>query len=326
VDFGVIVAHADGSFDTSGIRGVDPDLVVKPFQWKGTVASVRKFIRDASHNELGMQAVELVGDNQDGDFDGVMNELTIGDLTAMTIYNAAQPRPTTRTELASLGLIPALTAAEQASITNGDAVFEATGCAVCHVESMALNNPTFREPSRNPDYRDAVFPGGQNPVTHGVNAEAPISFDLTRDQPDNQILDASGRVKARLGAFQKDRQGRAIVRLFGDLKRHDMGPGLAESIDEEGTGPSVFLTENLWGVGSTAPYLHDGRATTLTEAILAHGGEAEASRSAFQDLSVAEQRDLIAFLDNLVLFKLEAEATVPNNRDDPARPRGPRRR
>ncbi|MGH7151634.1 MAG: hypothetical protein ACREIU_13090 [Planctomycetota bacterium] len=52
----------------------------------------------------------------------------------------------------------------------------------------------------------------------------------------------------------------AIQRL-GDLKRHDMGPGLAEPIDEVGTGSSAFLTENLWGVGSTAPYLHDGRAT-----------------------------------------------------------------
>lgn len=120
--------------------------------------------------------------------------------------------------------------------------------------------------------------------------------------------------------------GRAVVRLFGDLKRHDMGSVLAESIDEEGTGASVFLTENLWGVGSTAPYLHDGRATTLTEAILAHGGEAEAARSAFQTLSTQEQQDLIAFLDNLVLFKHEAEATAPNSRDDPPRLRDSRRR
>jgi CxxC motif-containing protein (DUF1111 family) len=84
-----------------------------------------------------------------------------------------------------------------------------------------------------------------------------------------------------------------------------MGPGLAEAIDEVGTGASVFLTENLWGVGSTAPYLHDGRATTLTEAILEHGGEAASSRAAFLALSSDAQKDLIAFLNNLVLFKLE---------------------
>ena len=60
-----------------------------------------------------------------------------------------------------------------------------------------------------------------------------------------------------------------------------MGSGLAESIDEVGTGKSVFLTENLWGVGSTPPYMHDGRATTLTEAILAHGGEGTSEKNAF---------------------------------------------
>lgn len=84
-----------------------------------------------------------------------------------------------------------------------------------------------------------------------------------------------------------------------------MGPGLAESIDEAGTGSSVFLTENLWGVGSTAPYLHDGRATTLGEAILEHGGDAAKSRSAFLASSQSDQRDVIAHLNNLVLFKME---------------------
>ena len=97
------------------------------------------------------------------------------------------------------------------------------------------------------------------------------------------------------------------MELYGDLKRRDMGQGLAESIDETGSGASVFLTENLWGVGSTAPYLHDGRATTLTEAILEHGGDAEASKQAFRDLPPEEQRDLIAFLNNLILFKIPEE-------------------
>ncbi|APR81131.1 Hypothetical protein A7982_06478 [Minicystis rosea] len=59
------------------------------------------------------------------------------------------------------------------------------------------------------------------------------------------------------------------------------------------------------GVGSTAPYLHDGRATTLTEAILAHGGEGAASQAAFVALPPESQRALIAFLDNQVLFKQE---------------------
>jgi cytochrome c peroxidase len=74
------------------------------------------------------------------------------------------------------------------------------------------------------------------------------------------------------------------------------------------------MTENLWGVGSTAPYMHDGRATTLAEAILAHAtsdsdraSEARASRAAYRSLRAGDKRALIAFLENLVLFKIEEE-------------------
>lgn len=307
VAFGFITAHADGSLDTSEVEGVDEDLVIRPFHWKGADPTVRAFNRGASHNELGMQAVELVGDGIDGDFDGVADEMTVGDQTALAVYNAAQPRPTTRMELAALGLIGPLSRHESAAIHRGGGVFEKIGCASCHVPVLTLESPLFSEPSQNPNYRDAVFPGGQDPVARGVDPAMPVTFDLTRDLPDNQITDAFGRLVFRLGNFEKDRHGRTLVRLFGDLKRHDMGAGLAESIDETGTGPSVFLTENLWGVGSTAPYLHDGRATTLTEAILEHGGEAEPSRQAFTGISSGEQAALVAFLENLVLFKMEEE-------------------
>jgi CxxC motif-containing protein (DUF1111 family) len=80
--------------------------------------------------------------------------------------------------------------------------------------------------------------------------------------------------------------------MFTDLKRWNMGPGLAESVDEVGTGASVFMTRALWGVGSTAPYLHDGRATTLAEAIVEHGGDAAEARDAFVSMSERHQRDL----------------------------------
>jgi hypothetical protein len=300
------------TYDTSNVSGVSVDLVVRPFQWKGSVATVRHFNRDAANNEIGMQAVEFTGDNVDGDGDGVVNELTVGDITALTVYLAAQPRPTTKMELASFNLIDPLSPAEVAAIGAGARVFNSVGCASCHVPQLLLNDPVFSEPSRNANYRDETFPAGQNPRARGVDPRFPVSFDLTRDQPDNRILDAGGNVVYSLGSFQRDPQGRAIVALFGDMKRHNMGTKLAESIDEEGTGASNFLTRNLWGVGSTAPYLHDGRATTLTEAILDHGGEAAASRAEFVARSLADKQALIAFLDNLVLFKMVAnEVVVP---------------
>jgi hypothetical protein len=309
ISFGVLKVTRTGrnpcatNLDTSRVVGVGADLVVRPFQWKGSVAFVRDFNRDASHNELGMQAVEMVGNGIDGDADGVANEMTIGDQTALAVYMSAQPRPTTKLELNELGLlVPPLTTAERQQIERGRTTFSSIGCASCHVPQLKINRPIFSEPSQNQNYRDRTFPAGQDPLAFGVDPDFPVTFDLTRDQPDNQVK-IRGRL-VRLGSLKTDDNGRGLVDLFSDLKRHDIGPGLAENIDEVGTGASVFLTETLWGVGSTAPYLHDGRATTLTEAILEHGGEAQASRNSFTALGTGKQLDLIAFLENLVLFKV----------------------
>lgn len=291
--------------DTAQVVGVNADLVIRPFQWKGVIASIRQFNRDAAHQELGMQAVEIVGDDVDGDYDGVVNELTVGDQTALAVYLAAQPRPVSLLELDELGLIEPLSAAAETSILQGGRNFTQIGCAACHTPQMALQDPIFYEPSQNSFYRDTLFPAGQDPVALGVDPARPIQLDLTQDQHDNQVT--MGDSVYHLGALSRAADGGATVVLYGDLKRHAMGPALAEPIDDEGIPAAIFLTENLWGVGSTAPYLHDGRATTLTEAILAHGGEAEQSRVAFADLAPSDQTDLIAFLNNLVLFKLPTE-------------------
>ena len=96
--------------------------------------------------------------------------------------------------------------------------------------------------------------------------------------------------------FKRRGQG-IVVPMFADLKRHDMGPDLAEDFGHP--LDSFFTTARLWGVADTAPYLHDGRATTLTEAIMLHGGEAEDARNAFAALSDDDRGAVIAFLRQL---------------------------
>ncbi|MCK6447233.1 MAG: hypothetical protein L6Q99_12660 [Planctomycetes bacterium] len=312
ISFGALVATPSGAspctvtLDTSGVVGVSADLVVRPFGWKGDTTTMRQFCRGASNNEIGMQAVEIVGPGLDGDFDGVADELTVGDITGMVIYVTGQPRPLSKLELDRWGLIDPLSAEEKRAIRGGRQLFESLGCAACHVPSLTLADPIFREPSLNPAFRDAVLPAGQDPLVEGLDPAYAVQYDLTRDLPDNVITDPNtGAVIVKLGNFKKNLAGETIVELFGDLKRHDLGPGLAEPIDEIGTGAAVFMTENLWGVGSTAPYLHDGRATTLEQAILLHGGEAQAARDAFAALSGPARADVTAFLANLVLVKLD---------------------
>ena len=94
--------------------------------------------------------------------------------------------------------------------------------------------------------------------------------------------------------FKASRQGGVVVPLYSDLKRHDMGPGLAESFGSP--LDSQFITARLWGVADTAPYLHDGRAHTLEEAILMHGGEAKPARDAFAALPDRGKEQVIGFL------------------------------
>ena len=76
-----------------------------------------------------------------------------------------------------------------------------------------------------------------------------------------------------------------------------MGPGLAETFGNP--DDALYTTARLWGVADTAPYLHDGRATTLTDAILLHGGEAQGSRDAFAALPAVQQVEVLTFLKRL---------------------------
>ena len=98
-----------------------------------------------------------------------------------------------------------------------------------------------------------------------------------------------------------------MARWFTDFKRHDMGKSLSDPDDPLGLGASMFLTRSLAGVGVTGPWLHDGRATSLTEAITLHGGDAADSAARFEALDSKSQEQLIAFLENLVMFQAESE-------------------
>lgn len=95
------------------------------------------------------------------------------------------------------------------------------------------------------------------------------------------------------------------IHPYTDLLLHDMGPGLASTLVEGDAAPSEWRTAPLWNLGLTAgvsggeAYLHDGRARTLREAILWHGGEGEAAREAFSALSAVDQEALLAFLRSL---------------------------
>jgi hypothetical protein len=253
VSFGRITADAGGTIDTSELEGIDADLVVKPFGRKGEFATTREFDVGAMEFHFGIQPVEIVGENVDGDGDLVVDEILVGELSALHVFSATMPRPEMK---------KATTASMR-----GFRAFRDAGCADCHRPS--LDTEERRLPLRYPENR------------------------LDAAENVYRLIDLA----AAPAEFERNERGGVKVPLFADLKRHDMGDSLAENFAAaDGKTNREFTTARLWGVADTAPYMHDGRATTLAEAILMHDGEAAEARQAFEQLDVSKQADIISFL------------------------------
>ncbi len=133
----------------------------------------------------------------------------------------------------------------------------------------------------------------------------------------HNLNDTSGPPETLPRLPQND-QGTVDVPLYSDLKRHKMGTNLAESFPQStDAGETVqvpedqFLTRPLWGVADTGPWMHDGRALTLNEAILMHEGkdsndsDAHASIQKYKILSDQDKEALRTFLSSLRLPKFK---------------------
>lgn len=258
ISFGSLTAHPDGSLDTSAVTGVLPDLVVRPFGWKGGQSTIRDFARDGFQRHHGMQAVDPrtpgAGPDWDKDQDQATSEVVPGMLTTMTVY-------------LSLLDIPVMVPPEDPVLLDrhgkGWNTFHQIGCGDCHRQSLRLYDSKLK-------------------ITDALTVD--LLLDGEAPRPRRDVFDERG----------------TPIYLFSDLKFHAMGPGLAESRPTvAGVPADVFLTRSLWGVADTAPYLHDGRALTLDDAILAHGGEGQASRDAFLALSSADKANVRIFLLSL---------------------------
>lgn len=327
ISFGSITAMRDSSgtltFDTSEVEGVSADLVVRPFGWKGAVPNLRQFSRGAAVNEIGMEATELVAKHPlmlaDPDGDGIEGELSVGDITALTVYIAAQENPTTMGEMVSAGILSPPGAEFSVQAARGRRLFSTIGCETCHVPELHLYGTVFSEPTLHGGGN--YFDASMAPPATALDPALATSFDLVQqgDFPRPEPHPSGGI--------------RAVI--FGDLKRHNMGARLADAQPEAVVnaddsdleiggeavfvGTQEFLTPELWGVGSTGPWLHDGRAASLEEAIDLHGidgppaigdparSEAQEERDAFNALSDGQREAVVTFLRSLILVDVEEE-------------------
>jgi hypothetical protein len=279
VDFGVLRATPKGEVDTAGLRGVDADLIVKPFGWKGTLATFAAFSDEALQVHIGIQSDgllatgdrALVGDGSDAadrDGDGVRGELGRGPFAAMSVHLALLEMPVVepliqdrQMEPAAQALLPPTTTSFAGDFQHGRHLFHELGCAGCHQPMMILESPVV------------------------VVDELP-PIDLAKEMREPAL-----RYDAAVGGYP--------VWLFSDLKRHDMGEINAARHVQRGVAPREYLTPRLWGVADSAPYLHDGRAPSFDYAIAGHDGEGATARAAFAALSMEEKGALRVYLMSL---------------------------
>jgi cytochrome c553 len=277
VSFGSITARPDGIVDTSNRDGIDADLVVKPFGQKGVMVSLRQFSVNAMNHHHGMQPVERFGPRWTGeadhDGDGFADEIRAADISALVAWQATleppariTPEDTTWRDLAA----------------TGSQNFDAFGCATCHIRTLPLDSLSFADPG----------PLDTAGTLKDRDVAEPAVYEL-------EFLEWAK-------TLERDDQGRVLVPLFGDLKRHTMTDRTNERLGNELLAQrfvdrTAFATTELWGVASTAPYGHRNDMTTLDEIIRAHGGEAAQSAMAYRDATDRHRTTLIAFLKTLVL-------------------------
>ena len=376
--------------DVTHVTGVNCDLVVRAFQWKGIASSVRHFVRDALDFHFSMQAFEKTGPC-DCDRDGKGKpssgpEVTIGNVTAITAFVTMMRPP--------VQMVPA---GKEAVVKLGESIFtgKAPGiplpadmCASCHLPKHTIKGdpyvyieaPTQAAANSKDGNTEDQLINPKDPKTWPIAPKAcpkgnplnasscPVESSygssqnngaLVTPMPSSTSLPVVRRINRALASgnasdtamdrfkkvtqyampgdyripltpnpsdvtpYQENRlpvnsDGSIDVPLFSDLRTHRMGPCLSDptqdrtgkALPTQGTDVSnintvadAFLTRPLWGVADAGPWLHDGRATTLLDAIHQHGnsqncrgGEANKVIDAFEKLTAEQQNAVVEFL------------------------------
>jgi hypothetical protein len=313
ISFGSLRRRNDGSWDVTAVEGLPrlslllptaaakPSLVIRPWRQSATVVSIREFTNTAYNQHLGIQTTERFGVDTDPDGDGVTNEMTRADVTAVVAFQATLPVP---------GRVIPRNAASEGAIVRGEMLFGRLHCNACHVSTLPLLRANWR----------FVEPSPYNPPGNLRRADVSktVEIDLT-----DATLPGPRIVALRAGTANVE------VAAYTDFKLHDItepsDPAGAEPLDLNSPpwspqftrGNRKFLTRRLWSVGNGPPYFHDGRFTTIRDAVIAHAGEARESSDAFRHLSQNERDDVIEFLKSLQVLPAGTKSLVVDEHGQP---------
>ena len=195
--------------------------------------------------------------------------------------------------------------------------------ALAYLLDMGITTPALPDencPGFQSECRDAPS-GGQPEISASRFADvvfytatlAPPSRPFAEDQSVVEgaaLFEALGCVACHVqrfetGSHEIEAMSGQTIYPYTDLLLHDMGPGLSDGRTDGDAAASEWRTPALWGLGLTrtvnasAGFLHDGRARSIEEAVLWHGGEASAARDAFMKLSAENRHLVLVFLKSL---------------------------
>jgi hypothetical protein len=212
----------------------------------------------------------------DPDRDGYCEEISEGDLDMAEWYLLNHPAPA-RGEITE-------------NVKQGEKLFTEIKCASCHVTDWHLH---LADPG-NSDYTKR-YDGDRRFF------ELQVAFNDKTERLEGKLVHLADQVDGR---WLPRRRAYTVRGIYSDLKYHDVGEAFYQ-MQYDGTLVKQWRTTPLWGVGSTAPYGHDGANLSLDEVIRRHGGEALESRKAYLALSRGDRRKVIEFLESLVLYQTE---------------------
>lgn len=284
---------------------------VGKFGWRGQIASLSQFVSQACAGELGLnQGISMdslsrpgrsrarldpqpfspltltatqAGDPADFRYVNSGIDMDSAEVSELTRYVASLPRPTERPPQGY----------SRRDVLKGERLFNSIGCVDCHVADLRPVSGMFSDLLLHDMGPKLQSP---DPAPLGDLVTQRVLKTPTFKQNGPQASTASsyfggGDLLAQLPMPEPVPQPQRPRFPRGDTAT--AAPASWDALQRE------WKTPPLWGVADTAPYLHDGRAETLEQAILWHGGEAEASQRGYSQLSPPERDLVIAFLSSL---------------------------
>jgi CxxC motif-containing protein (DUF1111 family) len=181
--------------------------------------------------------------------------------------------------------------------------------AAAYVNDMGVTNPLFPDQDGSKDI-DRQTLDNATFYTQTLAVPARTLLDDPLVQQGEHLFTQANCAACHLPTLQTGNHpikalANQTIHPYTDMLLHDLGAGLADDRPDFAASGSEWRTSPLWGLGLTqtvlpySGYLHDGRARTLEEAILWHGGEAERAKETFKTLSAQDRQALLKFLNSL---------------------------